>query len=194
MTLLHGVSKQVNICLVDIGAEKFNKSPTDIRVHFVQVIRPFRDQSSHRHTGSEIIQHTSKITYLHKFPALFMGRIRTPDMSLTKQAISNDRHLAHSAVAQDRSSETFILSLGKYHPPTSSITLLGAYIFRAKQTKKEFSQLALVASQVPTFSAKHSSTFGLLLQAYIHPCVHVGVCNISLGLIRFKAGKDCGWS
>ena len=28
-----------------------------------------------------------------------------------------------------------------------------------------------------------------MAQAYTPVCVHVGVCNISLGLIRFKAGK-----
>jgi hypothetical protein len=28
-----------------------------------------------------------------------------------------------------------------------------------------------------------------MLQDYMLACVHVGVCNISLGLIRFKAGK-----
>ena len=62
--------------------------------------------------------------------------------------------------------------------------------FQGQEVTEELSYLVLATSRVSTISGQHSSTFGLTLQAYMLLVgVHVGVCNISLGLIRFKAGK-----
>ena len=91
-SLLHAVSKKVSIRLLDIAAKKFNEFVSERQsCPFVQVIRPFRDRSSLLHTVSDNIQYTSNITHLLKAPALCIGRIPTPDISITKQARSNDR-------------------------------------------------------------------------------------------------------
>jgi hypothetical protein len=93
----------------------------------------------------DIIQYTSKITHLHTASALCLGRIRTPDSSITKQTCSNDRHLPHSDVAQDESSGYFVLFFGKYSPTFPS-TLVPSSSGPSSQRRVESSRSCIFTS------------------------------------------------